>query len=194
MAFLAGIPAALGSLLGNMTLGGALQAGGALLGGVSSLAASNYQAQVARQNAEIAEQNAQRASQQSQQEAERADLELAALAGQQEAIQGASGLSGRSQVLTRRSTARLGRLDAQRIRIAGTAESRNYMQQAADYRSEASQARRAGYMGFAQGVIGAGASLAGGAQPSSSATAQRLRQNNRIPLPNNTYTTWRPRG
>lgn len=193
MAFLAAIPAAIGSFVGSAGLGSILQLGGALVSGIGALGAANYQAQVAENNAMIAEENAAKASQQAQLQQIQSDREIAALMGQQEAVQSASGLNttGRSQVLTRRRTARIGRQDAVNIIEAGRTETRNFQQQAASFRGEAQMARRAGLFNAIGAGIGGMTSLVGGASGSRSTTAQRFR-NNRIPLPNGTWTTWRP--
>lgn len=193
MAFLAAIPSAIGSFLGNIGLGTALQVGGAVVSGITAVQAGNYQAAVARNNAIVAEENAARASEAAQRNQQQSDLELAAFVGQQEALQSASGLNsqGRSQVLTRRRTRNIGRQDALNIIEGGQAEVRNFQQQAANFRGEAREARRSGWMNALSAGIGGMQSLVGGSSPTRSGTANRFR-NNRIPLPNGRWTTWRP--
>ena len=120
MAFLAAIPAALGSLSGG--LGTILSVGGAIVGAAGQAAAARQQARIADANAKIAFENAQRATSASQEQVQDADREMAAFIGQQEAQQSASGLSvnSRSSVLTRRSAQRVGRIDSSRITEQGT--------------------------------------------------------------------------
>jgi hypothetical protein len=165
MAFLAAIPSAIGSLFGGVSggLGTALSAGSAVLGGLSALGTAQYQSQVAKNNAKIAEENATLAQQAAQAEQLRSDQEIAGLVGQQEAIQSASGLStsGKSQFLTRRSTARIGRAQAGDIRAQGNMDTRNFLNQASSFRAEAKNARTAGLFGLASGILGAGTSLFG---------------------------------
>lgn len=195
MSFLAAIPAALSSLVGGAgaATGAGLSAGsvlsgigtavsvvGSVLGGVAANQAGQYQAAVAENNAAIAEQNMESASTAAQQQQLQSDNEIAAFIGSQEAQQSASGLSttGRSQLLTRRSAARIGRLDAQNIRRQGEAEARNFAQQAADFRGEAGQAKRAGQFGLVKGILGAGSSLIGAASPTRSPLGNSFRRNN----------------
>lgn len=163
MAFLAAIPAAIGSFFSGAGggVGAALSAGSALLGGISALGTASYQSQVAKNNAKIAEENAALAQQTAQAEQLRSDQEIAGLIGQQEAIQSASGLStsGKSQFLTRRSTARIGRAQAGDIRAQGNLDTRNFLNQADSFRAEAKNAKTQGMFGLASGILGAGTSL-----------------------------------
>lgn len=193
MAFLAAIPAAIGSFVGNIGIGGLLQAGGAVISGISAMQAANYQAEVAKNNAVIAEENAHRSMEQAQLQQVQSDNEIAQFLGQQEAAQSASGLSveGRSQVLTRRRTRQIGRTDALNIIEGGRTQARGFQQESANFRGEAAAQKAAGRSALFSGILGAGASLVGGASPTRSITANRMRSN-RIPLPNGAYTTWRP--
>lgn len=183
MAFLAAIPAAIGSFVGGSglsTLGTALSVGSSIFGGIAQNNASKYQAAIAENNATIARDNAYKASQTAQEQQIQSDNEVAALIGQQEATQSASGLSttGRSQMLTRRAAARIGRSDAQNIINAGRTESGNFLQQEADFRGEAAQARATGKTAMIGGLLNAGASFVGGAQPTRSTLGRSFRSNN----------------
>lgn len=175
MAFLA----PLGALFTGGGLGTALQVGAGVVSTLGAVGAANYQAQVAKNNAQIAEQNAAQASQQSQQEQLESDQQVAALIGEQEAIQGASGLSigGASQLRTRRTAQRLGRQDAQRIRDAGVVNIQSFQQQAENFRGEA-RVQRSNAIGSALGGVfgtlgSVQKSLVGGAK--STRNANRLK-------------------
>ena len=174
MAFLAALPA-LGSLAGG--IGTALSVGGALMGGLSAMQQANSQAKVAENNAQIAADNAARETTATQERIVQSDNELKALMGEQLATQSASGLSvsGRSQMLTRKKTHEIGRQDALNINEQGTQTSRNFLQQSADFKNEASQAKSAGKNAMLQGVIGAAGSLVGGAKSFGSATANKMK-------------------
>lgn len=175
MAFMAAIPAALGSMAGG--IGTALSVGGAIMGGVSAMQQAKYQAEVAKNNAKVAQDNANRETTATQQRIMQSDNELAALAGEQLATQGASGLStgGRTQFLTRKQTKTIGRQDALNINEQGTQTSRNYLQQAADFRSEANMAKSAGRNALLQSVIGAAGSLVGTSKSTSSTSAMAMK-------------------
>lgn len=165
MAFLAAIPSAIGSLLsgGGLSLGTALQAGGQILSGVAAFGAANYQAQVAKQNAEIARKNAEEASAQAQVEAQSNDNEMAAFVGQQEAANSASGVSGRSQALTRKATQRIADIDRANIIKQGENRTNAFFQQQADFTSEARAAKSSGIFGLAGGLLNGATTLAGSA-------------------------------
>lgn len=130
---------------------------GAGLAAVNSVQQGNYQAAVARNNAAIAQQNSNLESERAQVEASRSDREYSALLGEQLAAQGASGLDilGRSQMQTRNATRRVRGEAAGDIRTEGVGTSRRLLQDAENFKSEASNARK-------QGIIGAvGAGLQG---------------------------------
>lgn len=140
-----------------------LTAGSAAIGAVSAISNGNYQAAVLRNNAIIAERNAAKISEASQKEALRSDQDYRALLGEQLAAQGASGLDilGRSQIGARRLTTRTGRLAAKDIRDEGETGARNRLQEAADMRSEARQAKLQGYLTAAGTVVGAAGDIFG---------------------------------
>lgn len=175
MAFLAAIPAAISSFVGSAgsvlgTVGTIASAGTSILGGIAANNAAKAQEQIARNNSAIAEENAQRASEAAQNQQIQSDNEIAAFVGQQKAQQSASGLStnSRSSMLTRRAAQRIGRQDALNIINQGRAETRNFQQQAADFRTEGNMARSAGRNALISGFLNAGSSLVGSASPTRS--------------------------
>lgn len=169
MAFLAPLAGVFGggaAAGGGLGLGSILSAGSSILGTIGAIGSANYQAQVAKNNAKIAEENARNASQASQTEQQQNDQQTLALVGEQEAIQGASGLSvsGGSQLRTRRSAQRLGRQDSINIRTQGQSEVRNLLQQAENFRGEARAQKSAAFGSAIGGIFDVGASLVGGAR------------------------------
>lgn len=169
MAFLAPLATGISSAFSSIGLGTALSVGSSVLGTVSAIGAANYQAGVARNNAIIAERNAQQASDRSQNEQLEADRETAALLGEQQAIQGASGLTGASQMRTRRSANRLGRQDAENIRLGGDREIQNFRQQAENFRAEGRAAKSQATGALVGGIFDVGSSLISGARGSRNA-------------------------
>lgn len=139
--------------------------------------AAEYQRQVAEQNAAISIRNAERSIRVSQIEQQDQDAVTRAMIGEQISLQGASGLAlgGRSQLLTRKSAAALGRKDALNVRYAGEVQKYNYLVEAANqqaagtlkgmekesYERSAAQSRRAAGMSLLAGWLNAGASLLG---------------------------------
>lgn len=140
----------------------ALAAASAVAGGVSEFSAGQYQAAIAKRNAEIATQNAGKISDAAQMKAQLSDREGAALEGSQLADQGASGLTGASQYFLRQQTADSYAQDRTNITLEGLAGSREQLQQAANYRAAASQARTQAWFGLAKGLLSAGDAAAGG--------------------------------
>ena len=161
MAFLAPLAAAVPAFLGSTTGIAALTAGTAAVGALSSIQAGNYQAAVARNNAQIAQENAARLSEASQREAMRSDQDYRALLGEQLAAQGASGFDilGRSQTAARMLTTRTGRRAAGDIFDEGTSASRRALQEAANFRGEAKQAKLQGYVSAAGQLLQAGSDI-----------------------------------
>jgi hypothetical protein len=184
MAFLAAIPAAIGSVVGGAGgFGTLLSVAGTVVGAMGQAAAARQQAKIADANAKIAYENAQRATSASQEQVQDSDREMAAFIGAQEAAQSASGLStsSRSSVLTRKSAQRIGRIDSSRITEQGRSTARNFLQQQQDYQMQAKSARSSARFAMLGGMLGAATSLVGGASPTSSYTASSMR--------NPTYTT-----
>lgn len=126
------IPAGLSTLL---TIGATVAGiAGAVVSTSATIAANNYQAEVAKRNADLMNKNAERAGAAAQQAQIQQDQATAALLGEQIAAQSASGLKlgGRSQMLTRKSARELGRLDAMTIRNEGDVNVFNYRMMAQD--------------------------------------------------------------
>lgn len=147
--------------MGLAAVGIALTAGAAVLGGIQQYNMAKFQEELANRNAQIAQDNAARAIQRSQVEQQDQDMITLAFLGEQEAIQAASGLGGRSQALARKSAAELGRRDALNVRQAGEIEAYNFQTQAMNFQAEASQARSAAGFGLLSGFMGAAQSLVG---------------------------------
>ncbi len=143
---------------------------GPLVSGAMGMMQASYQAKVANMNAEVAEENAQRALSRSGIEAEDSDRQTAALLGEQEVAQAASGvsLSGKSQILTRKSARILGRRDALNILQDGSTEAYNFRVQKANFKAEAAAAKMSGVASLVGGAMSAmagapvGSSMVGG--------------------------------
>lgn len=150
-------------------------AASALLGGVSAFSAGQYQSAIAKRNAQIATQNAGAASDAAQAQAQESDREGAALLGSQLADQGASGLSGNSQYYLRRQTQDTFHRDRENIALQGTVQSRGYLQEAANQKAAASQARTQAWFALGKGVLDAGSSLVGRSSSIKNKIAGRLR-------------------
>lgn len=170
-----------GAAAGGLSLGSIFQAGGAILGGISAMAAGNYQAKVAAMNAEIARDNAARAIESSQIEQVEQDAQTSSMIGEQLAAQSSSGLSlgGRSQILSRKNAAELGRKDALNVRYGGEAQKYNFLTEAAGQDASASMYKAQGVGDLLGGFLQAG-SIIGSARPSSS--ARRRFSNTPVPV------------
>lgn len=94
MAFLAAIPAALGSIsAGTLGLAGAgVSALGTIAGGLAQSNEAKYQSEVADNNAKIAAQNSINATEAGQEQAQQTSLKGAAVAGQVAAAEAANGV------------------------------------------------------------------------------------------------------
>lgn len=159
MAFIAPLALAAAPLLVSGTGATIMTAATAGLGALTAVQQGNYQAAVGRNNARIAEENAARIAEAAQTEAMRSDQDYRALLGEQLAAQGASGLDilGRSQKAARELTMRTSRRAAADITNEGRAGARRSLQDAANFRGEARQAKLQGYMSAAgQLMEGAG--------------------------------------
>lgn len=159
MAFAGGIGAILGAI-------------GSIAQGVLGFAAANYQAQVAEMNEEVAKDNAMRSIERAQVEQQTQDDLTAAMLGEQESVQSASGLSltSPSAIRTRAAARRLGRMDALNVRQAGEIEKYNYLVQASNFGSEAKMAQLQGVGNLLSGFLGATQSLVSKAKPSKMAS------------------------
>jgi hypothetical protein len=172
MAFVAPLFTAVsGALGGSAGIGSLLGGVGTIFSTIGAVGAANYQAQVAKNNAAIAERNAAQASDAAQNEQIQSDQQTAALIGEQEAIQGGSGLAltGASQLRTRRTAQRLGRQDALNIRTSGDNEIGQFLQQAENFRGEARSQKAAATGAMIGGALDFGSSLIGGAKSTKSA-------------------------
>jgi hypothetical protein len=163
-------------------LGTAFSVGSAVLGTVSAISQANYQAKVAENNAKIAAENAKLASDQAQNEQLNADKEAAALIGQQESIQGGSGLSidGGSQLRTRRTANKLAEQDRFNIREAGNRQIQNFLQQSENFSSEASSYKAQAKGSLIAGFLDVGKSLVN--------SADKVRNPNRFGAGKNSVT------
>jgi hypothetical protein len=141
-----------------------LSAVGSIFTGIMGFASSNYQAAVADMNEKIAKSNAARAIERTQVEQQEQDSAALALLGQQEAAQGASGLTltGGSAQRTRRTARILARKDALNIRQAGEIEKYNYLTDAANFNAQGQAAKLAGTGSLISGFFQAAPSLIGG--------------------------------
>lgn len=152
----------------------AAAAASSLLQGVSSFSSGMYQATIAKRNAEISKINAGKASDAAQLNAQESDREAADLMGQQLATQGSSGLGGSSQYYLRRATEDTYRRERENITLEGVNQSRGFLQESANYRAAASQARTQAWFGLASGALNAGSSYVGGSNPLKNKIGARL--------------------
>lgn len=179
MAFLASIPV-LGSLIttagtaatattgltaGQLLTGAStvLSAAGSLYTGAANAAAAKYQSGVAAVNAMIARDNAAAARQRSQEAQMEQDMLTLGQLGEQEALQSATGLGGRSQMLTRKASIELGRQDAMRIRNTGEMDAYNFENQARSFDAEAGMRKASASNSLLSGFLNATQSIVGGA-------------------------------
>lgn len=147
-------------------LGAAISGIGSIMSGMAAAQAANAQAEIDMMNAEINEDNAARAIHRSQIEAQDQDMLTAALIGEQDARQGASGLGGRSQLMVRKAARELGRKDALNVRQAGEIEGYNYRVAAAGDKASAGMRRQSAKFSMLEGFLGGASSLIGAARPS----------------------------
>lgn len=149
------------------TAAAALAAGAALVKGASDFTAGQYQSKVADMNAKVAAENARRALARSDVEAVENDRQTADLLGEQEALQGASGLSltGKSFAANRVRTKVLGRRDTLNIKQEGAIENFNYRVQRQNFRAESKSANITSYLDLAGSVLSAGSSILGASKP-----------------------------
>lgn len=155
-------------------IGTAVSGATALFQGIQGMNQARYQAKVAEMNQEIAQENARRAQDRAQLEAQEQDVLSLAMLGEQEAVMGASGLSGRSFQLVRKAGRELARRDALNIRHAGELEAHGFNTQAMNFEAEAGAQRSQATASLVGGVLGAGSSLIGGATKVSRLAAGRV--------------------
>lgn len=167
MAFVAPLIAQIGSFVGSTA--GAFATASTAVSVLGAVQNGNYQAAVAKNNAEIADRNAAAEADRSQREQIRSDRDYAAAVGEQMALQGASGLDvlGRTQLATRSVTAATGREAAKDIRISGQNTAQRFLQDSANFRAEASQAKKQAMFSVAGSLMDLGTKV-GKAKKSSS--------------------------
>jgi hypothetical protein len=167
MAFVAPILPALGSFFGSAS--GIVATTGAALGAATAISQGNYRAAIAKQNAKIAEANAARESMAGQTESMRLSQENAGRVAQLTADQAASGLSLQSGgfVGGRALETRIGAMEARDAARAGADRSQASMQQAANFRGEARNAKMQGMLGAAGNIIELGNKFARSPQAAS---------------------------
>lgn len=140
-----------------------LSALGAIQGGMANSAAAKYQSQVSAVNAMIANDNAKRATERSQEAQLEQDTLTMAQLGEQEAAQSATGLSGRSQMLTRKAAITLGRQDALKTIAAGEIDAYNFKNQSNAFAAESGAYKAKASNSMLSGFLSAGSSLISGA-------------------------------
>jgi hypothetical protein len=156
---------------------------------VSGYQQAQYQAQVAKNNQQLANRNAALASEAAQKEQMRSDQEYAGMLGEQEAIQGASGLDvlGRSQLAVRNQTRRVRGLAAQDIRAQGDQQVAGHFQDAANFAAEASAAKISGITSLVGGALDIGRMAQGGKLKGLGSLGGRKK---RMPWSNGGTATW----
>jgi hypothetical protein len=138
---------------------------GSIQQGQATAAASNYQAQVAKNNAITAEQNAAYATQAGTAKAQSQDFQTAAVVGAEQAGQGASGidLTTGSPRAVREGTHQMGRLGTLNIVQDANLTAYGYRTQGTSFTAQSQlDTSQAGFASQA-GFLGAGTSLLGGA-------------------------------
>jgi hypothetical protein len=144
-------------------LGTAASVATGVLGTISSINEARFTEEQAAANATILEENAEKATQEAALRAQRQDFDASQELGALIAQQSASGLSGGSYALQRKTLRELAARDRGTIIFEGDAEARRLQQQAADQRTRASSARSASRFAGISGVLGVGSSLISGA-------------------------------
>lgn len=174
MAFLAAIPAALATfassagvaMTGAQMLTGAsaiMGAAGSIFSGVANSQAAKYQSQVSAVNAMIATDNAAAARTRSQEAQLEQDTLTMAQLGEQEALQSATGLGGRSQMLTRKAAITLGRQDALKTIAGGEMDAYNFTNQANAFTAESGAYKAKASNSMLSGFLSGATSLVSGA-------------------------------
>lgn len=140
---------------------------GSIISGIAAFQQASYQAAISKANAKQAQLNANLASDVANEEAEDIGVENKGLLGELESGQAASGLSIASPSAVRgRSWMRSVAYKDQLRRVeAGNREFANYRTQANVFNAEAKAQKTAGVFSLIGGIVEAGASFAGSAQP-----------------------------
>jgi hypothetical protein len=134
-----------------------------LMGTVASMNAASTEAKIAENNAIIAEDNRKRAIQEGQIKAQQQDFEASQELGELVAKQAASGLSGTSYALQRKSMRELAARDRGFTIYESEALATRHAQDAQDYRTSAASSRSAKRNAGIAGILGTGSSLISGA-------------------------------
>lgn len=166
-----------------------LMAATVLFDTVSKYQMADYRAQVAKNNQQLAMRNAGLASEASQREQMESDQEYAGMLGEQEAIQGASGLDvlGRSQVAVRNQTRRVRMGAAQDIRRKGDQQVQGFFQEAANFAAEASAAKMEKIGAVVGGALKLGGMAVGGKFKGASSMLNRKKK---MPWSNGGNASW----
>ena len=167
MAFIAPLIATIGAAVpaaSTLTaIGTGISAVSGILGVASSIQSSKFEESVLNQQADIAEDNRQRAITEGGINAQRADEAASQELGLLLATQSASGLSGGTHALQRKSLSELAARDRGTIVFESEVQGSRFAQKAQDARVQARQTSRARGLNTAGGILGIGGSLIGGA-------------------------------
>ena len=179
-----GLFSAIGGAAGVGAAGAASAGAGILsaaVGGISAISAANYQAAVAKRAALVKEENARRIVEAGQKQAKDQDLAAAAAVADDIAAQASSGfsLSSPSFVRRRKSQTRLIEQDRTRIIEDANLQAQGELNDAATYRSEASQAKSSALFSFLEAGLNIGDSIIGGANLVSNVRQRRITNNSR---------------
>lgn len=152
-----------GAAAAGGTLATAVTVAGTALGTIGQYQQAQQQAQIARNNQAAAMANAEAASTAAQQKQVRSDYEYAALLGEQEAAQGASGLDilGATQLRTRALTDRTRATAATDLRREGEAQVGQFLGDAQNFGLAARSSKLQGMIGLAEGAVGIGRAVGG---------------------------------
>lgn len=183
MAFAPAIAGSLGTFLTVAQIG--MGVAGSLIGAASEANAARQAEETAQRNKQIAEENAQRVLTVAQEEQYQSDMEAAALFGEQEAIQAASGLNldSRSFIQTRNSARAIARQDAINIHEAAKIRAQAYRTEGDAYAADAAAARVAQGNAMIGGLLGSATSIVGGARNLVSVAPTRQSTRMTVPSP-----------
>lgn len=170
----AGLSTAAGGAAGLAAISTAATIGAGVLGTVAQVQQAKFEQRVAEQNATTADENRIQALRDAAIANQDRDFEATQELGALIARQAASGLSGGSHALQRKTLHQLAQRDRQRIATQGEATAARFGQQAQDFRTQASAASARGSNAVVSGVIGAGTSLISGAQQINEIKARSL--------------------
>jgi hypothetical protein len=146
-------------------VGAMTSAGGAMMQGQAQSQAAAYQAAVAMNNEKVAKQNATMALEQGEAQEQAQRQKTAQMVGTERAVMGANDIemNSGSALNVQKSTVETGELDALTIRSNAQLNSRNFLQQASNFGSQAGLLSAQSSWAMDAGIMGAGSSLLGGA-------------------------------